>query len=100
MYAQLIETRLEPERLEVVERLVRNELLPVPREQPGFCGALDLTGRERAQTLLVLLWETEEDACLPLIERVASFAKAFSTVSELLACGSCSVSVWEVDARG
>jgi hypothetical protein len=100
MYAQLIEMRLEPERFEVLERVVRNELVPALREQPGFCGALNLSGRERAETLLVLLWETEEDACLPLIERVASFATAFSTVSELLACGSCSVSVWEVDARG
>ena len=99
MYAQLIETRLEPERLEVLERLVRSELVPALREQSGFCGALNLSDRGRAETLLVLLWETEEEAGGPLVARVASFARVSSTLRELLASCSCSVTVWEVDAR-
>ena len=71
MYAQLIETRLKPERPEVLERLVRNGLVPALREQPGFCGALSLTGRKRARTLLVLLWETEEEAGAVRSERAS-----------------------------
>jgi hypothetical protein len=50
--------------------------------------------------LLVLLWETEEEeAGRPLAARVASSPTASSTLMELLAGGSCSVTVWEVDAR-
>jgi hypothetical protein len=64
-------------------------------EQSGFCGALELTDRGRAETLLVLLWETEDEASRPLASRTARIA----TVPEL-ALPPRSVTVWEVDARG
>jgi hypothetical protein len=100
MYAQLIEIRLEPGRLAVLERLVRDELMPALREQSGFCGALKLRDSERADSLLVLLWETEEEAARPLARDAAPFGQAVATVTELLASRSCSVTVWEVAARG
>jgi hypothetical protein len=100
MYAQLIEMRPEPERLEILERLVRHELMPALREQPGFCGALCLTDREQANSLLVLLWETEDEAARPLARYAALFGQTVATVTELLASRSCSLTVWEVDARG
>jgi hypothetical protein len=99
MYAQVIEVRPQPARLEVMERLVRDELVPALREQSGFCGALNLTACAGGETLLVLLWETEEEAARPLATGAAPFGKAFATVTELLASRSCSVTVWEVDAR-
>jgi hypothetical protein len=99
MYAQVIELRLEPERLEGLERLVRSELVPALREQTGFCGALNLTDRGRADSLLVLLWETEDEAARPLAQGAAPFEQALATVTELLATRSCSTTVWEVDAR-
>jgi hypothetical protein len=99
MYAQVIELPLEPERLEVLERLVRYELVPALREQAGFCGALNLTDRERGETLLVLLWEREDEAARPLAQSAALLGQAFATVTDLLAARSCSVTVWEVDAR-
>jgi hypothetical protein len=99
MYAQVIELRLAPERLEALERLVRYELVPALRQQSGFCGALNLTDRERAETLLLLLWETEDEAARPLARSAAPFGRALATVTEVLASRSCSVTVWEVDAR-
>ena len=99
MYAQVIELRLATERLDKLERLVRSELVPALREEPGFCGALNLTDRERADSLLVLLWETEDEAARPLARSTAPFAQAPATMTELLAAGSCSMTVWEVDAR-
>jgi hypothetical protein len=93
MYAQVVELQLEPERLDELERLVRSELVPALRKQSGFCGALNLTDRERGETLLVLLWETEEEAARPLGPSAASSGLA------LLAARPRSVTVWEVDAR-
>jgi hypothetical protein len=95
MFAQVVEIRLEPARLEIVEVLVRQSLVPALREQSGFCGALNLTDRGRAETLLVLLWETEDEASRPLASRLARIA----TVPEL-ALPPWSLTVWEVDARG
>jgi hypothetical protein len=100
MFAQLIEARLGRKRLVMLEHIVRRELIPALREESGFCGAVNLTDRARAETLLVLLWETEEQASRPLVPGTAPFANAFSTVSELLASDSCVVTIWEVDARG
>ena len=99
MHAQVIELQLEPERLELLERLIRSELVPALREQSGFCGALNLTDRGRGETLLVLLWETEAEAARTLARSVAPFAQAPATVKALLASRSCSVTVWEVAAR-
>jgi hypothetical protein len=94
MYAQVIELRLAPARVEDLGRLVRHELVPALREQPGFCGALGLTNRERAETLLIMLWETEEEAARPLARA------APATVTALLVSAPGAVTVWEVDARG
>jgi hypothetical protein len=100
MYAQLIETRSDPERLTELVRLVRGELVPALRKQAGFSGALYLTSSERAESLLVLLWETEAEALRPLRRGAAPFQQALATVTELLAARSHAVTVWEVDARG
>jgi hypothetical protein len=89
MYAQVIETSIRPDRLELLERLVRSELLPALRGESGFCGAVSLVDRERAATLLVLLWETEADAARPR-----------ASVTELPGMSLSPTTVWEVNARG
>ena len=99
MHAQVIELQLEPERLDELERLVRTELVPALREQSGFCGALNLTDRERGETLLVLLWEREDEAARTLAQSAALLGQAFATVPDLVAARLRSVTVWEVDAR-
>lgn len=100
MHAQVIETRIEPERLADLEHAVRFELLPALREQPGFCGAMSLVDRERADTLLILLWETEEEAARSLAPGDAPLGRAFSTVAALVETLAATRTVWEVNARG
>lgn len=100
MYARVIETRMAPERLDALERLLRSELVPALRKESGFCGVVGLVDRERARALLVLLWETEEEAARPLSPGAAPFREACSTVAELLGSHSWSATVWEVNARG
>jgi len=89
MYAQVIETSLEPDSLELFERLVRCELLPVLRGEPGFSGAMSLIDRERALTLLVLLWETE-----------AAAARPRAAVTELPCASAAEPTVWGLNPRG
>src|SRR4051812_4812192 len=99
MHAQVIEIRLEPAQLEVVERLIRRELVPALREQWGFCGALHLTAQERSEALLVVLWETEDDA-KPYVFSTDRAEPVSTSIPDMLALRAGSVTVWEVDARG
>lgn len=98
VFAQLIKARVDRLRIETLEQNVRSELMPALREEPGYCGAVSLTNRARAETLLLLFWETEEQARRPVAHGVAPFALALGTVSELLASNFL-VTVWDVDAR-
>jgi hypothetical protein len=86
VYAQIIEGRLPPERLDDLERAVR-DLLPALRAAAGFCGLVSLVERELGAALLVLLWETEEEAA----------GSHEADLKQLL--GSCSTTIWEVDDR-
>ena len=83
MHAQVIEISLEAAQPNVVERLIRTDLVPALREQSGFCGALHLTAQERSEALLV-------------VDR----AELVSTsITDLLNLRAGSVTIWEVDAR-
>ena len=99
MFAQLIEAQVGRARLVLLEQVVRRELIPALREESGFCGAMSLSDRARGKTLLVLFWETEEQAGRPLAAGAVPFVNASSTVSELLGSDSYVVTIWDVDAR-
>ena len=99
MFAQLIEAQVGRARLAVLEQVVRRELIPALRNEPGFCGAMSMSDRGRGTTLLVLFWETEGQAGRPLAAGVVPFVNASSTVSELLGADSYVVTIWDVDAR-
>jgi hypothetical protein len=86
MYAQLIEFRSDPARLDLVERQIRRDLMAALRGRTGFSGAVSLIDRERATSLLVLLWETKAEAVRSLPRDVFPFDASLTTV-------------WEVDAR-
>jgi hypothetical protein len=85
MYAQLIETTTAPERVDELSQVIRRELVTALRGQQGFSGALSLLDHETGAGLLLVLWETDEEAARPI--ELASGDLGASTV-------------WEVSARG
>ena len=80
-YARI--TTLNYGNAETMEAAIRRlpEYVSLLREQPGFCGALNLTDRERSAALLVLLWETVDEATRPLTSRVARLKPAAGTLT-------------------
>ena len=99
MHAQVIEISLEAAQPDVVERLIRTDLVPALREQSGFCGALHLTAQERSEALLVVLWETEDDANGPHAFSTDRAELVSTSITDLLNLRAGSVTIWEVDAR-
>lgn len=95
MYAQTLEGdgRGRTERL---NEIIGRELLPALRTEPGFCGALSLIDGETETVLLVVFWETGEEATRPLPPYFAAL------LAELVVTDPAAVHlsrVWEVGAR-
>ena len=67
--------------------------MPSLRVQEGFCGALHLVSRRDEEALLVLLWETEEQA------RDAASHPEIVALGPFAGGPGKPVSVWEVTQR-
>ncbi|HEU5215767.1 MAG TPA: hypothetical protein VFU30_09525 [Gaiellaceae bacterium] len=92
MYAQALEVRGTSDDL---SELVCRELIPALRSEPGFSGALSLVDRE-AQTMLVLVfWETEEQAARRLPPRFTPLLAGLGMTD----AATYAPQVWEVGAR-
>jgi len=93
MYAQVLSQTTMPERCGELDAAIRDRLLPSLRVVEGFCGALHLVNRDSGEGMLIVLWETEEQAARAGSEQeLAVLAPA--------ADGRCpGASVWEVTQR-
>jgi heme-degrading monooxygenase HmoA len=61
MHARVMTYQIHPEKIEETERIVRESVVSDLRQQKGFKGALILTDANRARSMSITLWETEED---------------------------------------
>ena len=99
VYAQLIESTSDPEQLEELALVIRRELARALRAEDGFCGLLSLVDRATGRSLLVVLWERDEEAARPLVRCGAPLLEAMSTLARLSTADP-RAAVWEVGARG
>ena len=61
MYARVITTQYQPEKLEEGQQIYR-EMLSAASQQPGFKGILGLVDRRTDKALSITLWESEAEA--------------------------------------
>jgi hypothetical protein len=86
MYARAGTIALPPERLEEGVGTLREQVIPLLQEQPGFAGGYVLVDRQRATALAISLWDSQEaldrsgeamaDRLLPLLQQVGADAPA------------------------
>jgi hypothetical protein len=100
MHAQLIESATTPDRVDELSEVIRRELVVALRGQEGFSGALSLLDRATGTGLLVVLWETGEEAARPLVQCGAPLLAALAAVAEVSTGALRASTVWEVSARG
>jgi hypothetical protein len=96
LYAQVLEGRTQPEQRPALDRAMREQLIPALREEEGFCGALHLVDCRTGETMIVVCWETEEQAAGPYCESSERALAAIAAASSELDGRS---AVWEVGAR-
>jgi uncharacterized membrane protein YgcG len=99
MYAQLVEGGAGPDHREEMDRIVREQMLPALKQEPGYAGALNLVDRETGNAMMLTLWSTREHAELPIRERGEAFLRALASIAQISSGQRRPISVWEVNAR-
>ena len=91
MYAQALEGAATASLNEIVQR----ELLPALRTEPGFSGAISLVDPATARALVLVFWETEEEAAQPLRPYFGALLAALGVPDP----ETYAPRIWEVGAR-
>jgi hypothetical protein len=99
MYAQVIEGGTTPDRRETMDRIVTDELIPALESEPGFAGAMNVVDRGSGDAMMIVLWQTEQQARRALGEYGAAFLKALAGIAAISTGTRRPISVWEVNAR-
>src|SRR5262249_35445228 len=99
MYAQLVQGGTTPDRRPDMDRLVADELIPALHEESGFSGALNLVDRESGNAMMIVLWETADQAARPLSRYGDRFLRALASIAAISTGNRQPMSVWEVNAR-
>jgi hypothetical protein len=88
-----------PDRRHELERIIREQLIPALREEEGFCGALHLAGRDGEGTMMIVCWETEQQATRPYSDYRESSLAAVAAIGAISSEFHGRFSVWEIDVR-
>ena len=99
MYAQLVQGGTTPDKRREMDRIVTDELVPALHDEPGFAGALNLVDRETGNALMLILWETADQANRSLSEYGQRFLKALASIAAISTGNRAPISIWEVNAR-
>src|SRR4029077_8188009 len=95
MYAQLVPCDTNPEKRREMERLVAERLIPALTGEPGSAGAWNLVDGATGVAMMIVLWETGEQARRALEEYGEPYREALASLSAITECGSPVASVWE-----
>jgi hypothetical protein len=99
MYAQLVQGGTTPDKRSEMDRIVTDELVPALHDEPGFAGALNLVDRETGNALMIILWETADQANRSLSKYGQRFLKALASIAAISTGNRAPISIWEVNAR-
>lgn len=98
MFAQVIHGGTAAETREELNEFVKEELVPALQDEPGFAGTLSLYDKH-GEGMMIVLWDTKEQAALPPGERCAALQKALSGMLALSTRPDESATIWEVGAK-
>ena len=62
MFARMTSLRARKDRMNKIEEIFQNSIVPAAKSQKGYCGAYLLVDRETSKVVAITLWEKEEDA--------------------------------------
>jgi hypothetical protein len=99
MFAQVIQGGTTRDKRAEMDALVTEGLIPALQEEPGFAGALNLVDQDTGQEMMIVLWETEEQARLPASRRGLPYLRVLADITDLSTGIRSPISVWEVGVK-
>ena len=99
MYAQVVQGGAAPEQRAAMDAIVHEQMIPALGDEPGFSGALNLVDRQSGNAMMIMLWETEDQARRPLPEYKPAFLKALASVAAISSGNRAPISIWDVNAQ-
>jgi hypothetical protein len=99
VFAQVVQGGASLERRQEMDQLVTDELIPALRQEPGFSGAVNLVDRQTGNGMMIMFWETEEQANRPLPDYGQEYLKALAHIAAISSGNRAPITVWEVNAR-
>jgi hypothetical protein len=99
MYAQVVQGGTTLEQRAEMDRIVTKEMIPALQSEPGFRGATNLVDRESGNGMMIVLWESEDQARRPLNEYGPAFLKALANVAAITTGNRAPIGVWDVNAQ-
>jgi hypothetical protein len=99
MYAQVVQGGTTLAKRAEMDRIVNEDLIPALQQEPGFRDALNLVDRETGNGMMIILWETKEQAERPLPDYGPSFLKALAEITAISTGNREPISTWEVNAK-
>ena len=99
MFAQVVQGGTTLEKRPEMDRIVNEMMMPALKEEPGFAGGLNLVDRQTGAGMMIMLWETEDQAKLPASERGSGFLKALAEIASISSGNRAPITTWEVNAR-
>lgn len=97
MFAQVITGTAATGQHTGIGHLERDELATAVQQEPGFSGALNLVDGASGKVMLIVLWDTREQAELAVSLHGTEFRQALSRITHISADTLSANSVWEVD---
>jgi hypothetical protein len=96
MFAQVMQAAARSTDRDELGRIVQERLIPALQPETGFKGALGMVEPRTGRTMMIALWEREEQAMRRPATRGGAFLHVFTEI-ELLSEGDDPVfSVWEI----
>jgi hypothetical protein len=82
-----------------MHRIVADEVIPALHDEPGFAGALSLVNPRDGEAIMIVLWQSAEQAQRPLRDNGTSFLAPLLHIAGTSAGDQQQTSVWEVTVR-
>jgi len=99
VYAQLVRSHTTDQKRTATHRIINDELIPALHDEPGFAGALSLVNLRTGEAIMIVLWQSAEQAQRPVGENGTNGLAPLLRIGDGPPGERLPTSVWEVTVR-